>query len=63
MLKNRYQEILVGLNLMSLVRGLISLKRNKSTLLIHDYRFQAESYPGSFLSELEILALIRLGKQ
>ncbi|HXH75265.1 MAG TPA: hypothetical protein VNJ08_09890 [Bacteriovoracaceae bacterium] len=63
MLKNRYQEILVGLNLMSLVRGLISRRKNRSTLLIHDFRFQAESYPGSFLSELEILALIRLGKQ
>lgn len=62
MLKNRYQEILVGLNLMSLVRGLISLRRNRTTLLIHDPRFQAESYPLSFLSELEVLALIRLGK-
>lgn len=62
MLKNRYQEILVGLNLMSLVRGLISLRRNRSTLLIHDPRFQAESYPLSFLSELEVLALVRLGK-
>lgn len=62
MLKNRYQQILVGLNLMSLVRGLISLRRGRSTLLIHDQRFQAESYPLSFLSELEVLALIRLGK-
>lgn len=62
MLKNRYQEILVGLNLMSLVRGIISLRRGYSTLLIHDPRFQAESYPLSFLSELEVLALTRLGK-
>ncbi len=62
MLKNRYQEILVGLNLMSLVRGLVSLRRNRSTLLIDDYRFQAESYPTHFLSELEVEALIRLGK-
>lgn len=62
MLKNRYQEILVGLNLMSLVRGLVSLRRNRSTLLIDDHRFQAESYPTHFLSELEVEALIRLGK-
>src|SRR5688500_10123284 len=62
MLKNRYQEILVGLNLMSLVRGLISLRRNRSTLLIDDKRFQAESYPGSYISELEILSFLRLGK-
>lgn len=61
MLKNRYQEILVGLNLMSLVRGLISLRRNRSTLLIDDNRFQAESYPESFISELEILSFLRLG--
>jgi hypothetical protein len=62
MLKNRYQEILVGLNLMSLVRGLISLRLNRSTLLIDDHRFLTESYPSHFLSELEIGALLRLGK-
>lgn len=63
MLKNRYQEILVGMGLMSLVRGIISLKRNRSTLLIDDKRFTVDSYPGLFLSELEILSLIRLGKK
>jgi hypothetical protein len=63
MLKNRYQEILVGLNLMSLVRGLVSLKRNRSTLLIDDSRFFAESYHSNFLSELEIRALLRMGKK
>lgn len=62
MLKNRYNEILVGMGLMSLVRGLISLKRNRSTLLIDDVRFQADSYHQHFLSDLEILALQRLGK-
>jgi hypothetical protein len=62
MLKNRYQEIMVGLNLMSLVRGLISLTRDRSTLLIDDFRFKAENYPANFLSELEVLAFIRLGK-
>jgi hypothetical protein len=63
MLKNRYQEILVGMGLMSLVRGIISLKRNRSTLLIDDKRFTVDSYPGLFLSELEILSLLRLGKK
>lgn len=63
MLKNRYQEILVGVGLMSLVRGIISLKRNRSTLLINDKRFTVDSYPGLYLSELEILSLIRLGKK
>jgi hypothetical protein len=63
MLKNRYQEILVGMGLMSLVRGIISLKRNRSTLLIDDNRFTVDSYPGLFLSELEILSLLRLGKK
>lgn len=63
MLKNRYQEILVGMGLMSLVRGIISLKRNRSTLLIDDKRFTVDSYPGHFLSELEILSLIRIGKK
>src|SRR5690606_24172971 len=62
MLKNRYQEILVGMNLMSLVRGLVSLRRNRSVLLIDDKRFQAENYPGTYISELEILAFLRLGK-
>lgn len=63
MLKNRYQEILVGVGLMSLIRGIISLKRNRSTLLIDDKRFIVESYSGLFLSELEVLALLRLGKK
>jgi hypothetical protein len=63
MLKNRYQEILIGVGLMSLVRGIVSLKRNRSTLLIDDPRFTVDSYPGLFLSELEILALLRLGKK
>lgn len=62
MLKNRYQEILIGMGLMSLVRGIISLKRNRSTLLIDDYRFRNESYHFHFLSELEISSLIRIGK-
>ena len=46
---------------MSLIRGIISLRRNRSTLLIDDKRFTVDSYPGLFLSELEILSLIRLG--
>lgn len=62
MLKNRYQEILIGMGLMSLVRGLISLKRNRSTLLIDDPRFVSDSYHLHYLSELEVLALLRLGK-
>lgn len=63
MLKNRYQEILVGMSMMSLVRGIISLKRNRSTLLIDDKRFSVDTYPGLYLSELEILSLLRLGKK
>lgn len=63
MLKNRYQEILVGMGLMSLIRGIISLKRNRSTLLIDDKRFTVDSYPGHFLSELEIRSLLRLAKK
>lgn len=62
MLKNRYQEILIGMGLMSLVRGLISLKRNRSTLLIDDYRFFGDSYHFHYLSEMEVFALLRLGK-
>lgn len=62
MLKNRYQEILVGMGLMSLVRGLISLKRNRSTLLIDDPRFLGDSYHLHYLSEMEIQALMRLGQ-
>lgn len=63
MLKNRYQEILVGVGLMSLVRGIVSLKRNRTTLLIDDKRFSTESYPGLYLSELEIRSLLRTGKK
>lgn len=63
MLKNKYQEILVGMGPVSLVRGIISLKRKKSTLLIDDKRFFVSNYPGLFISELEILALMRLGKK
>lgn len=62
MLKNRYQEILVGLNIASLVRGIISLRRKRTTLLIDDVRFRSQSYPQKFISELEVRALLRLGK-
>ena len=62
MLKNRYQEILVGMGLMSLVRGLISLKRNRSTLLIDDPRFFGDSYHFHYLSEMEVNSLLRLGR-
>ena len=62
MLKNRYQEIIVGMGLMSLVRGVISLKRNRSTLLIDDPRFLADSYHFHYLSEMEVQSLLRLGK-
>jgi hypothetical protein len=62
MLKNRYQEILIGMGLMSLVRGLISCKRKRSTLLIDDPRFSGESYHYHYLGEMEIQSLIRLGK-
>lgn len=63
MLKNRYQEILVGLSLTSLLRGFVSLQRKRSTLLIDDKHFYAESYPSLYLSELEISALLRFGKK
>jgi len=62
MLKNRYDQILVGMNILSLIRGLISCKRSESVLLIHDKRFHTESYSSSFISELEIHALKRIGK-
>jgi hypothetical protein len=63
MLKNRYQEIIIGMGPLSLIRGIISLRRNRSTLLIDDPRFAVESYPGLFLSELEVLSLLRLGQK
>lgn len=63
MLKNRYDEIIVGLGLSSLLRGIISLKRGHSTLLVDDKRFNVDSYPGHYLSELEISAITRLGKR
>lgn len=62
MLKNKYQEILVGLNLVSLLRGIISVNKKKSTLLIDDKRFSAETNQESFLSLLEIQCLTRIGK-
>ena len=62
MLKSRYQEIIIGMGLSSLIRGLISCKRGRSTLLIDDARFQVDSYQSHFLSEFEVQALIRIGK-
>ncbi len=62
MLKNRYDEILVGMNLMSLLRGIVSRFNKKSVLLIHDKRFLSESYPASFFSEIEVLGFMRIGK-
>ena len=61
MIKNRYQEILIGLGLISLVRGIISLKRDHSTLLIDDPRFLSDNYHLHYLSEMEVSALVRLG--
>jgi hypothetical protein len=63
MLKSRYQEIIIGMGLLSLVRGLISCKRNRSTLLIDDPRFEVDSYQCHFLSEFEIQAFLRLGEK
>lgn len=63
MLKNKYQEIIVGLSSISLIRGIVSRKKNNSVLLIDDNRFIDESYFSHFLSELEVLPLIRLGKK
>ncbi len=51
------------MGLLSLVRGIISRKGQKSTLLIDDPRFNLDCYPGLFLSELELLSLIRLGRK
>ena len=62
MLKNRYQEIIIGSGPLSLVRAIISCRKGKSTLLIDDKRFSLDSYPGLFLSELEVRSLIRLGR-
>ena len=62
MLKNRYQEIIVGMGLMSLIRGLISCKRNRSTFVIDDSRFLADNYNSYYLSLMEIQAILRLGK-
>src|SRR5690606_13884266 len=63
MLKNRYDEIIIGLGLSSLLRGIISLKRGRTTLLVDDKRFNVNSYPGHYLSELEVGAITRLGKK
>lgn len=63
MLKNRYDEILIGLNITSLVRGLISIQNNKSVLLIDDKRFKAPSLVSDFVSELEIHSFLRIAKQ
>jgi hypothetical protein len=61
MLKNTYDEILVGMNLVSLIRGIISTQRDRSVLLINDPRFLSENSHLNFISELEILGLLRLG--
>lgn len=62
MIKNRYQEILVGMGLVSLIRGIISVHKKRTTLLVDDRRFAAETNQENFLSVLEISALTRLGK-
>lgn len=62
MLKNQYQEIIIGYSTISLIRGIISCKRSRSTLLIDDPKFYAENYSSHYLSELEVLAINRLGR-
>ncbi len=63
MLKNRYDEILIGLNITSLVRGLIATRNNKSVLLIDDSSFNTESLSNDFISELEIESFLRIATQ
>jgi len=63
MLKSRYQEIVIGMGLLSLVRGLISCKRMRTTLLIDDPRFEVDSYQSHFLTEFEVQAFLRIGKK
>ena len=60
MLKNRYDEILIGLNVQALLKGLISLKHNKSVLLIDDKRFSGRSFSSEFISELEVQGFLRV---
>jgi hypothetical protein len=62
MLKNRYDEILIGLNLSSLIRSLVSCRRRNSVLLIDDPRFRVQPFSSLFLSELEIRSILRLGE-
>lgn len=62
MLKNRYDEILIGLNVGALLKGLISLKNNKSVLLIDDKRFSGKSFSADFVSELEVFGFLRVAK-
>ena len=59
MLKSRYNEILIGLNVTSLIRGLISLKNNKSVLLIDDSSFKSTGPLNDFVSELEVQSFLR----
>lgn len=63
MLKSRYNEILIGLNVTSLIRGLISLKNNKSVLLIDDSSFKSTGPLNDFVSELEVQSFLRLAGQ
>lgn len=63
MLKNSYDEILIGLNVTSLVRGLISIKNNKSVLLIDDKSFRSSGIINDFISELEIQSFLRISSQ
>lgn len=63
MLKNRYDEILIGLNMTSLLRGLIATKNNKSVLLIDDKRFRSPSLVTDFVCELEIQSFFRIASR
>src|SRR5690606_11682054 len=63
MLKNSYDEILIGLNVTSLVRGLIGTRNNKSVLLIDDSSFNTESLSNEFISELEVESFLRIATQ
>lgn len=62
MLKNRYDELLIGLNLSSLIRSLVSSRQRNSVLLIDDPRFRVQPFSSLFLSELEIRAILRIGE-
>ncbi len=61
MLKNHYDNIVIGRGYLSLLSAIKSTAETQSVLLIDDNRFQTESHQNEYISDLELRFISEIG--